>query len=261
VVVINLPGASGAIALERVVRSPPDGYSLIMISAADTILPALRARLPFDTGRDLVPVGPAATGALGLVVHPGLPVRNVQELIALAREKPEGLNYGSPGVGNSQHLAGELFNRLANVRIVHVPFKGGAEAINATVAGDIQLCFPSIAPALPLVADGKLRLLAVTSKARSASVPDTPTIAEAGVPGYDRSTWFGIAAPVGLLREILLQLNTALSTAMRDTETRQLLQRQGLEPMTATQEEFSAFVRSELTENAQLVRSMGITAE
>ncbi|PZW38892.1 tripartite-type tricarboxylate transporter receptor subunit TctC [Humitalea rosea] len=261
VLVINTPGASGAIALERVVRSPPDGHSLIMISAADTILPALRARLPFDMGRDLVPVAPTATGALGLVVNPALPARSVLELIALARARPGELNYGSPGVGNSQHLAGELFNRLADIRIVHVPFRGGAEAISATVSGDIQLCFASLSAALPLIESRRLRLLAVTPKVRSASVPETPTIWEAGLPGYDRSTWFGIAAPAGLPREILLVLNTALSAGMRGAETRQLLQGQGLEPMTATPEEFSAFVRSELTENAQLVRSMGIAAE
>lgn len=261
VVVINQPGASGAIALERVAHAPPDGISLIVISAADTILPALRARLPFDLGRDLVPVAPAVTGALALVVSPSLPARTVGELIALARSRPGELNYGSPGVGNSQHLAGEVFNRLARVRIVHVPFKGGAEAIAATVAGDTQVTFASIAPALPLVTEGRLRLLAVTSASRSAAVPNTPTIAEAGVPGYDRSTWFGLAAPAGTPQAIVLQLNAALAAAMRDEDTRRALLAQGLEPMAGSQEEFAAFVRSELSGNAALVRDMGVPAE
>jgi tripartite-type tricarboxylate transporter receptor subunit TctC len=260
VAVINMPGASGAIALERVVRSPADGYSLIVISAADTILPALRA-LPFDMARDLAPVAPAAIGALGLVVHPSVPARNVQELIALAKARPDTLHFGSPGVGNSQHLAGEVFNKMAGTRIVHVPFKGGGEVITATLAGDIQVGFPSLAPVLPLVQDGKLRLLAVTPRTRSPSVPETPTIAEAGVPGYDRATWFGVAAPAGVPSEILLQLNAAITQGMQDAETRQQLRRQGLDPMTGSLDEFAAFVRNELVENAALVRSMGIPAE
>ena len=261
VVVINQPGASGAIALERVAHAPPDGHSLIVISAADTLLPALRPRLPFDLGRDFVAVAPAVTGSLPLVVTPSLPVRTVAELIALARARPGELNYGSPGVGNSQHLAGEVFNRLAGVRIVHVPFKGGAEAIAATVSGDTQVTFASIAPALPLVAEGRLRLLAVTSATRSAAIPDTPTIAEAGVPGYDRSTWFGLAAPAGTPRPIVLQLNAALTAAMQDEDTRRALLAQGLEPLAGSEEQFAAFLRSELAGNAALVRDMGVPAE
>lgn len=260
VVVINLPGASGAIALERVARSPADGYGLIVVSAADTILPALR-RLPFDMERDLAAVAPAVTGALGLVVNPALPVRTVAELIALAKARPGALNYGSPGVGNSQHLAGEVFNRLAGTRIVHVPFRGGAEAITATVAGDTQVTFASIAPALPLVAEGRLRLLAVTTAARSAAVPEVPTVAEAGVPGYDRATWFGVAAPAGTPAPIVGQLHDALAGAMRDEETRRTLLTQGLEPFHATTEAFAAFLRAELAGNAALVRDMGVPAE
>ena len=261
VVVVNLPGATGAIALDRVAKSAPDGYSLIMISAADTILPALRAKLPFDMKRDLAPVAPAVTGALGLVVHPSLPARSVKELIALAQSKPGTLNYGSPGVGNSQHLAGEFFNQLAKVKIVHVPFKGGAEAINATVAGEIQVALASLAPALPLVEAGKLRLLAVTPGKRSASVPGTPTIAEAGVPGYDRATWFGIAAPAGTPKEVLVKLNAAVTRAMQSAETRETLLKQGLEPMAATVDQFTAFVHGELAQNAAVVHDMGIKAE
>jgi tripartite-type tricarboxylate transporter receptor subunit TctC len=261
VLVVNLPGATGAIALDRVAHSPPDGYNLIVISAADTILPALRATLPFDMRRDLTPVAPAVTGALALVVNPALPAKNVKELIALAQAKPGTLNYGSPGVGNSQHLAGEFFNQMAKVKIVHVPFKGGAEAINATVAGDIQVAFASLAPALPLVEGGKLRMLAVTTKTRSAAAPNTPTIAEAGVPGYDRATWFGVAAPAGTPRDIVVKLNAAISRAMQGADTRETLLKQGLEPMTLSADQFSAFVHEELTQNAALVQGMGIKAE
>lgn len=261
VVVMNLPGATGAIALDRVAKAAPDGHSLVLLSAADTILPALRLHLPFDLRRDIVPIAPAANGALGLVVYSGLPVRSVQDLIALAKAKPGELNFGSPGVGNSQHLAGEAFNRLAGTRIVHVPFKGGAEAINATIAGDVQIGFASIAPALPLVEAGKLRLLAVTPKTRSAAVPATPTIAEAGVAGYDASTWFGVAAPAGTPKDIVQRLNSAIARAMQPPGTRELLLKQGLEPMDATPEQFAAFVQAELTRNAALVSDIGIKPE
>lgn len=260
VVVNNLPGATGAIALDRVVHSAPDGYSLILVSAADTILPALR-KLAFDIQRDLVPVAPVVTGALGLVVHPALPARDVKELVALAKAQPGKLNYGSPGVGNSQHLAGEFFNKLAGVQMVHVPFKGGAEAINAAIAGDTQLAFASLAPVMPLVEAGKLRLLAVTTGKRAAAVPNTPTIAEAGVPGYDRATWFGVAAPAGVPKDIVQRLNTSLASAMEGADAREVLLKQGLEPLNASAEQFAAFMHGELAQNAALVRSMGITAE
>ncbi|MBG9387399.1 tripartite tricarboxylate transporter substrate binding protein [Caenimonas aquaedulcis] len=261
VLVMNMPGATGAIALERVAHSPPDGYSLIVISAADTILPALRAKLPFDMRHDLALVAPAVTGALALVVNPALPVKNVRELVALAQARPGALNYGSPGVGNSQHLAGEFFNRLAKVKIVHVPFKGGAEAINATVAGDIQVAFASLAPALPLVEAGKLRMLGVTTRSRSAAAPGTPTIAEAGVAGYDRATWFGIAAPAGTPREIVAKLNAAIARGMQGADTREMLLKQGLETMSQSPEQFAAFVQEELSQNAAIVQEMGIKAE
>lgn len=261
VTVMNLPGATGAIALDKVAKAAPDGRTLVVLSAADTILPSLRANLPFDLRRDFAPVAPAVAGALGLVVHPGLPVRSVRELVALARSKPDVLNFASPGVGNSQHLAGETFNRLAGTRIVHVPFKGGGEAMNATIAGEVQVAFASIAPALPLVQAGKLRLLAVTPRTRSAAVPDTPTIEEAGVPGYDVSTWFGIAAPAGTPREVLQRLNAAVTRAMQASETREALLKQGLEPTTGSPEQFTAFVHGEVARNDALVREIGLKAE
>ena len=261
VVVMNLPGATGAIALERVAKAAPDGQTLVIISAADTILPSLRASLPFDVRRDFAPVAPVVLGALGLVVNPALPARTVAELVALAKAKPGELNFGSPGIGNSQHLAGESFNQLAGTRIVHVPFKGGAEAINATVAGDIQMVFASIAPAMPLVDAGKLRMLAVTPKTRSAAVPNVPTIAEAGVPGYDVSTWFGIAAPAGTPKETVQRLNAAAIKAMQAADTRELLLKQGLEPMSGTPEQFTQFVHNELAKNAALAREVGLKPE
>ena len=261
VVVVNLPGATGAIALERVARAQPGGDTLIMISAADTLLPALRAKLPFNMGRDLAPVAPAVMGALGLVVNPALPVHNVKELIALAQAQPNKLNYASPGVGNSQHLAGEMFNLLAKVKIVHVPFKGGAEAIKAVVSGEVQIAFASLAPVLQLVEGGKLRMLAVTPKTRSTALPHVPTLAEAGVTGYSRSTWFGVAAPAGTSKDILQKINAAMHRGMQDAETKEILLKQGMEPMIQTVDQFNAFVQNELAQNAALVKDMGIKAE
>lgn len=261
VVVVNLPGATGAIALDRVAKAAPDGHSLVVLSAADTLLPALRNNLPFDLRRDLAPVAPAVVGALCLAVHPALPVRSVKDLVALAKSRPGELNFASPGVGNSQHLAGESFNRLAGTRIVHVPYKGGAEAMNAVLSGEVQMVFASIAPALPLIQAGKLRLLAVTPGKRSAAVPDTPTIAEAGVPGYDVSTWFGIAAPAGLPPDVLQRLRTAVVRAVSGADIRDTLLKQGLEPAASQADQFAAFVQGELTRNAALVRDIGLKAE
>jgi tripartite-type tricarboxylate transporter receptor subunit TctC len=262
VVVMNMPGATGAIALEHVAHaSPADGYTLLVISAADTILPALRAHLPFDIDRDLVPIAPAANGALALVVTPLLPAKDVKELVALAKASPGKLNFGSPGVGNSQHLAGEFFNQLAHVDIVHVPFKGGAEALSATASGDIQMTFASIAPAMALVDGGKLRLLGVSTAKRSASLPSVPTIAEAGVPGYDRSTWFGIAAPAGVPKDIVLQLNAAIGKAMMLPETQAILVKEGLDAQASPQDSYAAFVHNELVASAKIVRQLGIKQE
>lgn len=262
VIVMNMPGATGAIALEHVAHgSPADGYTLLVISAADTILPALRAHLPFDIDRDLVPIAPAADGALALVVTPSLPAKDVRELVALAKASPGKLNFGSPGVGNSQHLAGEFFNQLAHVDIVHVPFKGGAEALSATAAGDIQMTFASIAPAMALVDGDNLRLLAVSTAKRSASLPAAPTIAESGVPGYDRSTWFGIAAAAGTPKPIAQQLNAAIGKAMMLPETQAILVKEGLDARAAPQERYAAFVHDELVANAKIVRQLGIKQE
>jgi tripartite-type tricarboxylate transporter receptor subunit TctC len=261
VVVMNLPGATGMIALERVAKSPPDGHTLVLMAAADTIVPALRTNLPVDLRRDLAFVAPVVRGPLTLVVNPNLPVKSVSELIALAKAKPGVLNFGSPGVGNSQHLAGEAFNRAAGVKMVHVPFKGGAEATNAIIAGDVQVGYLSLAPAMPLVQAGKLKLLAVTTKTRSAAAPDTPTIAESGLPGYEVSSWFGVAARAGTPRDIVARLNDIITRSLQTPEAKESLLKQGLEQMVETPEQFTATVQAALTQNATLAREIGLKAE
>ncbi|MES3000517.1 MAG: tripartite tricarboxylate transporter substrate binding protein [Pseudomonadota bacterium] len=261
VIVLNLPGATGMIALERVAKSAPDGNTLVLMASGDTILPALRTNLPVDLRRDLAFVAPVVRGPLALVVNPALPVKSVADLVALAKAKPGVLNFGSPGVGNAQHLAGEAFDRAAGVKMVHVPFKGGAEATNGIISGDVQVGYLSIAPAMPLVQAGKLRLLAVTTKARSAAAPDTPTIAELGFPGYDVSSWFGVAARAGTPRDVLLKLNDIITRALQGPEAKEALLKQGLEQMIETPDQFTATVQAAITHNAALARDIGLKAE
>jgi tripartite-type tricarboxylate transporter receptor subunit TctC len=193
IIVENRVGAGGTIATERVVSAAADGYTLLLITAPETAQPALR-KLPYDMERDLAPISLVTIGAFVLVVHPSVPARNVKELIALARAQPGKLSYGTSGVGSSAHLAGALFNALAGVNIVHVPYKGSPEVVVANVSGQVDLSFPSNVAVLPLIPIGKLRPLALPSAKRSTLMPSIPTLSESGVPGYDRYSWYGISA-------------------------------------------------------------------
>ncbi|HVZ43575.1 MAG TPA: tripartite tricarboxylate transporter substrate binding protein [Ramlibacter sp.] len=261
IVIVNQPGATGAIAVEKVATAAPDGYTLLLISIADTVVPALRAKLPYDLEKDIVGVAPVVGGPLALVVNPSLPVKNVKDLIALAQSKPGKLNYGSPGVGNSLHIAGEQFKLATKTDMLHVPFKGAAEAITATVAGQVDVCFPVLSNALPLVESGKLRLLAVTGAKRSPSLPNVPTVAESGVPGYDRTTWFGVAAPAATPKPVIAKLNEAINKVMSTAEMRDFYAKQNFEPMTGSAEQFNAFVHSEIAQSAAVIRALGIKPE
>jgi len=261
VVVVNQPGATGAIAVEKVAASAADGYTLLLISIADTVVPALRAKLPYDLERDLVGVAPIVGGPFALVVNTSLPVANVKELIAFALSHPGKLNYGSPGVGNSLHLAGEQFKLMTKTDIVHVPFKGAAEAVTATVGGQVDLCFPPLSTVLPLVDAGKLKLLAVTGSTRASSLPNIPTIAESGVAGYDRTTWFGVAAPSATPKPIIAKLNDAINKVMSTAEMKQIHAKQNFEPMKSSAEKFNAFMKNEIIQSAVLIRGLGIKPE
>lgn len=260
-VVENRGGAGGSIATEAVSKAAPDGYTLLMMAAADTLQPALRPKLPYDLGRDFAPITLLATGMSVLTVHPSLPVHNIMELVALARAHPGKLNYGSSGIGSSSHLMGELFNMMANVKLNHVPYKGSAESATATAAGQIEISFPSVASVAPLLDAGKLRAIAVTSSRRAVSFPNLPTVDEAGLPGYDRRSWFGAIAPAGLSPNIIAQLHTALGKVITSPELNSALNKQGLEPQTSTPEEFAAFIRSETEKNAKLIKAAGAKSE
>lgn len=261
VIVVNVPGASGSIATARLATSPPDGYTLSFITGADTIQVTLRAKLPYDLERDTAPVSLIVTGAYALVVHPAVPARNVQELLALARAHPRKLSYGSAGIGNSSHLAGELFNLLAEASTVHVPYKGASESVVATASGDVDMSYPSISASLPLVNAGRLRVLAVTSTRRAALLPAVPTLDESGLRGYESTTWYGMSAPAGVSRDIITRLNAAIVNVVNTPAMKDAFAKQGLEPQTGTPAEFGALIHSEIAKNARLIKQAGVKPE
>lgn len=260
-VVENRPGASGTIATERVATSPPDGYTLLLMTVADTVVPTLRAKLPYDLERDFAAVSLVMIAPFVLVVHPSVPVRNVNELIALARSRPGRLNYGSTGAGSTPHLAAELLNLMAKVSTVHVPYKSGGENVIAIASGQIDMYFSSVASLLPLMEAGKIRPLAVTTAKRTAFIPSMPTLHESGLPGYDRSSWQGVIAPANVPREIVARLNAVIVQVVNAPEMKESFNRQGFDPRTNTAEEFSALIRGELAQNRKLIQSIGLKAE
>ena len=261
VVVENRPGAGGAIADELVARSPADGHTLLYAAGSFAILPVLRTRLPYHSERDFAPVSLAVITAFVLAVHPSVPVRDARSLIALARSQPGKLTFSSPGVGSSAHLAGELFNMMSNAKMLHVPYKGAPEAATAVAAGEIDLGFPSVTSALPLLGAGKLRPIAVSSAKRAALMPEVPTLDESGLSGYQRAGWNGVLAPAGVPRDIIGRLNALVVKIVNSAEIREALAKHGYEPQANTPEQFAAFIRNELAQNAKLVKFAGIKAD
>ena len=260
VIVENRPGASSSIANERVSKSSADGHTLLLLAYSAATLPALNSKLPYDLERDFAPIVLVARGTSVLVVNPSVPARNVAELIGLARSQPGKLNFGSDGVGSSATLAGGLFNLMAKVNIVEVAYKGAAEVIVATAAGQIEMSFPSMAASRSLLESGKLRPLAVTSGERSALLPSIPTLNESGLPGYDRTSWYGLVAPAGVPKEIVARLNAVISKAVSTPEMKESFNKQGLEPQTKSPEAFAALIHSEIVESAKLIQATGVKA-
>jgi tripartite-type tricarboxylate transporter receptor subunit TctC len=259
VVVDNRAGAGGNIGADLVAKSAPDGYTLLMGAVAtQAINPALYSKIPYDAARDFAAVALVAQVPNILVVNPAVPVKSVRELIELARAKPGTLNFASGSTGSTGHLAGELFKTMAGVDMVHIPYKGAAPATTDLLAGQVQLMFDNLANALPNVKAGKLRALAVTTLARSPAVPDLPTIAESGLPGFDLTTWFGLLVPAGTPPEIVAKLNAEVVRALNSNDMRERLQRMGAEPpANNTPEHFAAFIRSEAAKYAKVVKSSG----
>ena len=259
VVVDNRAGAGGNIGADLVAKSPPDGYTLLMGAVAThAINPSLYSKMPYDPVKDFAPVALVAQVPNILVVNPAVPAKTVRELIELARAKPGYLNFASGSTGSTGHLAGELFNTMAGVKMVHIPYKGAAPATADLLAGQVQLMFDNLASALPNVKAGKLRALAVTTLARSPAMPDLPTIAESGLPGFDLTTWFGLMVPAGTPPEIVAKLNAEVVRALNANDMRERLEKMGAEPpANNTPEHFAAFIRAEAAKYARVVKDSG----
>jgi tripartite-type tricarboxylate transporter receptor subunit TctC len=262
VIIENRPGAGGNIASDYVAKSPPDGYTLMIATVGTHAINAsLYSKLPFDTVRDFAPIALVASATIIMVAHQSVPAKSVKELVALAKSKTLPLSFASPGSGTPQHLAGELFNTLTGIEMVHVPYKGAAPALNDLLGGQVSLGFVSLPAALPHVKAGKLRALGVTALKRSDVAPDVPTIAEAGVPGYEVENWYGVLAPAGTPKEIVDKLNTEILKLLKTKEAKELLNNQGFEILQSSPEQFAAFDKTELVKWAKLVKLSGAKAD
>ena len=256
------PGANGIIATELVAKSAPDGYTLLLVNSSHSINQAVYRKLPYDADRDFVAIGLVAVPvSLILVAHPSLPANNGKELIELARQKPDQIAFGSAGIGNVLHLAGALFNVTADVRLLHVPYKGAAPALNDLLAGQVQLMWNASGLVLPHVRAGKLKPIAAAGLKRSAEFPDVPTLGEDALPGYVVSSWFGILAPVATPPDIVRRLRMEMYQGLIQTDARERLAQVGADAPHLTPEEFAAFVKTDADDTGKLVKRIGLAME
>ena len=261
VLIENRPGAGGNIAAETAARAAPDGYTLFQVNVANAIGATLYPKLSYDLITSFAPVIQLATTPYVLLAHPTVPAKNTAELIALAKARPGQLNYASAGGGSATHLSGELLKSMAGVNIVHVPYKGTGPAVTALLSGEVDLYFATVPAALPLVEAKKLRALGVTSARRSALMRDVPAIAEAGLKGYETSTWHGILAPAGTSPEIVVKLNAEIARILAQPAVKERLVGQGLDPVGGTPEQFGAYLKTEISKWAVVVKASGARAE
>lgn len=261
IVIDNRPGAGGNIGTELVARAAPDGYTVVLVPATFTTYPSLSRKPLFDPVRDFSPITLVSSSALVLVVHPSIPAKNVRELVSLAKTKPRQLNYASSGIGASAHMAAELFKSSTKTDIVHVPYKGQPPAIADLVSGQVQMMFPNIPAALPQIKAGKLRALAVTTEKRSSLFAGLPTVAEAGLPGFEVNQWSGLLAPAGTPAAITEKFQRDIAAALNLPEMRQTLMSQGFEPVGNTPRQFAAYIRAEIAKWAKVIKEAGIHAD
>ncbi|MBY0439713.1 MAG: tripartite tricarboxylate transporter substrate binding protein [Burkholderiales bacterium] len=262
VVVENRAGANGMLGLEVLAKSAPDGYTIGTGAAGPmAVNPSLYEKIPYDPVRDFAPITNMVNFPLLLVAHPSLPVRTVRDLIALARSRPDQISYASPGSGNSGHLAGELFNFITKLRITHVPYKGAGPAVQDLVGGHVQLMFSSIPSVLPFIEQKRLTAVAVGNLKRIPSLPNVPTIAESGVPGYEAYSWVGMVAPANTPRDVVGRLNREIVGILQQKDTAEKLTQQGAIPDFGTPEQFAAYIKAEIEKWGAIVRQAKIRAD
>jgi tripartite-type tricarboxylate transporter receptor subunit TctC len=257
-VVENRPGAFTNIGSEAAAKSPPDGYTLLMASPANTVNGSLFAKMPYDTLRDFVPVSLIANAPLVMVVPPELPVKTVQELVAMAKASPGKLSYASSGNGSSQHLAGEFLRTATDIDVIHVSYKGGSPALVDLLGGRITFMFNNTLEVLPHIQGGKLRAIAVTSAKRTPVLPDVPTVAASGYPGFEVAVWYGLLAPTGTPRDVVARLNAEIVRALQTPELQARFREMGAEIVASSPEQFGAFLKADTDKWAKVIKSAGI---
>ncbi len=261
VVVDNRPGAGTTHGTDMVVRATPDGYILLVVASSISINPSIYKKLPYDTLRDLAPITQLSAFPNMLVVHPSVPVKTVQDLLALAKAKPGQLNYASAGTGTGTHLSAELFKNMTGADMVHVPYKGGGPAVTALIGGQVQLMFGTTVTLLPHVRAGKLRPVAVTTAKRSPAAPDLPTIAESGVPGFDHGPWNGLFTTARTPAPVIARINGEVVKILLSPEVKGVLNKEGAEPVGNTPAQFASVMRSEIAKWAKVIKAAGIKAD
>jgi tripartite-type tricarboxylate transporter receptor subunit TctC len=252
----NRPGAGGNIGAEIVVKSPPDGYTLLMSTASLAVNVTLYPKMTFDVRKDLAPITQVASAPIVLVVHPSVPARNIKELLALAKSRKEGLNFGSNGTGTTSHLAGELLQQVSGIKFTHVPYKGASAALTALLSGDIEIGTPSSTSARPLIASGKVRGLAVTTKRKLSVLPDIPTL-DSIYPGFDIDNWFALWAPAGTSTAIINKVQAEVVKSLQHPDMKSYMQREGAESAGSTPAEFAAFLGQEIEKYAKIIKASG----
>jgi len=258
VIVDNRAGGSTVIGTDIVAKAPPDGHTLLVTPAPFTIVPSLATWLPYDPHKDFEPVTLINTTPLVVVVHPGVPTKSIRELIGLAKARPGALNFGSSGGGGSNHLAGELFNAMASVKMVHVPYKGNAPALTDLVGGHVDLVFNGLTSALPLINSGKLRALGMTSLKRAGALPDVPTVDEQGLKGFQAVAWNGLTAPGRTPRDVIARINGDVLKVIRSPELMEKLRAEGSDPVGNSVDQYAAFLRDEIAKWAKVIKVANI---